>query len=227
MDSRILPPDLPNCKLNDYDYEQGFDESLLLNSEYADCFSCPICHGIPRNPVLIKPCNHFFCECCVEKQQAAVNADYHERSGWLQCAVCKTEFHPSNSIPFEKFIPALKKVYHLMRLRCPNGCNFIGDPQEMDKHQSFQCDIREVTCPSLGCQRTMPFHQLRDKHVAVCSRLMIYCQSCLLPVKREQLPGHNCKDRMALAIKGICSNIHYIFSILIRSLTSSKEYADE
>ncbi len=28
MDSRILPADLPNNKLNDYFYEQGFDEEF-------------------------------------------------------------------------------------------------------------------------------------------------------------------------------------------------------
>ena len=59
MNSRLLPEDVPNNKLNDYDYEQGFEEELLVNPEYADCFSCPICHGIPRNPVIIKPCDHF------------------------------------------------------------------------------------------------------------------------------------------------------------------------
>ncbi len=89
MDSRILLTDLPNNELNYYCYEQGFDEQLLVNTEYADCFSFPICHGIPRNPVIIKHCGHFFCECCVEKQQASVNADFHELQCWLQCAVCK------------------------------------------------------------------------------------------------------------------------------------------
>ena len=211
MDSRILPTDLPNNELNDYSYQQGFDEQLLINSEYADCFSCPICHGIPRNPVIIKHCGHFFCECCVEKQQASVNADYHEIQGWLQCAVCKKEFHPHDSLPFEKTITSFKKVYHLVRLRCPYGCNFIGDPQEMDRHQSFQCELREVNCPSVGCKMALPFHQLRDEHVAVCPKLMIYCQSCLLPVKREQVPQHNCKERMAIAIKGMACDILHSF----------------
>ena len=48
MDSHILPADLPNTKLNDYNYEQGFDEQLLINSEFADCFSCPICQWNPE-----------------------------------------------------------------------------------------------------------------------------------------------------------------------------------
>jgi len=203
MDSRILPADLPNSKLNDYNYEQGFDEQLLINSEFADCFSCPICHGIPRNPVIIKHCGHLFCECCLEKQASSDTPQFPDVPGWLKCAVCKLQFIPSTLIPFEHFHPPMKKAYHLVRLRCPSGCPFIGDPQEMDRHQSFQCDLREVRCPSIACEVHMPFHQLRDEHVALCPKLMIYCESCLLPVKREQLKEHNCKERMAAAIKGI------------------------
>ena len=203
MDSRILPADLPNSKLNDYNYEQGFDEQLLVNSEYADCFSCPICHGIPRTPVIIKLWGHLNWERCVQKQfEAAKFEDYVERDV-IQCAVCKGHFQEMSVLPFEYFYTAVKKAYHLVRLRCPNGCPFIGDPQEMDRHQSFQCDQREVCCPSKGCEVTMPFHQLRDEHVAICPKLMIYCDSCLLPVTREQLKDHNCKERMAAAIKGI------------------------
>ena len=136
MDTRILPADLPNSKLNDYTYEQGFDEHLLVNSEFADCFSCPICHGIPRSPVIIKFCGHLFCEGCTQKQfEAAKNEDEEEDSDVIQCAVCKGHFQPFHLLAFEYFYTAVKKAYHLVRLRCPNGCPFIGDPQEMDGHQ--------------------------------------------------------------------------------------------
>ena len=153
MDSRILPADLPNSKLNDYNYEQGFDEHLLLNSEYADCFSCPICHGIPRSPVIIMLCGHLFCECCVEKQfEAAKLQDYDERDV-NQCAVCKGHFQKMSVLPFEYFYTALKKAYHLVRLRCPNGCAFIGDPQKWLSMNHFneinaRCAVlaRDVMC---------------------------------------------------------------------------------
>ena len=203
MDSRILPADLPNSKINEYDYEQGFDDSLLLNSEYADCYSCPICHGIPRSPVIIKLCGHLFCECCILKQLEAPKIKDEDECDVIQCALCKGHFQENQLLPFENFYTAVKKAYHLVRLRCPYGCLFNGDPQEMDRHQSFQCDLREVCCPSKGCEKQMPFHQLRDEHIAICPKLMIYCESCLLPVTREHLKDHNCKERMAAAIKGI------------------------
>ena len=95
MDSRILPADLPNCKLNDYSYEQGFDESLLLNSEYAECYSCPICQGIPRNPVVISLCGHFFCESCIQKQLEAAKYEEDDEVDLSKCAVCKGHFQRS------------------------------------------------------------------------------------------------------------------------------------
>ena len=158
---------------------------------------------MPRNPIELTLCGHFFCECCIDQQFTSLPYYHDDEYPMIACAVCKTPFHQSYALPIELFHPPMKKVYHLVRLRCPSGCPFIGDPQEMDRHQSFQCDLREVRCPSIGCEVTMPFHQLRDEHVAVCPKLMIYCDSCLLPVKREHLKEHNCKERMAAAIKGI------------------------
>ena len=153
--------------------------------------------------MIIKLCGHLFCECCIAKQIEAYKLEEDEECAVLQCAVCKGHFQESHVLPFEKFYTAVKKAYHLVRLHCPYGCLFIGDPQEMDIHESFQCDQREVCCPSKGCEMKMPFHQLRDEHVSICPKVMIYCHSCLLPVTREHLKDHNCKERMAAAIKGI------------------------
>ena len=113
MDSRILPADLANSKLNDYNYEQGFDEQLLINSEFADCFSCPICHGIPRSPVIISLCGHFFCEGFIQKQLEAAKFEEDDEVDLSKCAVCKGHFQRSYVLPFEKFNTAMKKAYQL------------------------------------------------------------------------------------------------------------------
>ena len=83
IDSFILQAYLPNSKLNDYYYEQGVDEQLVVNSEIADCFSCP------RTQVIIKLCSHLLCDCCIEKhyEAAKLEADYVYYV--IQCAVCK------------------------------------------------------------------------------------------------------------------------------------------
>ena len=53
---------LPNVYAGDDDYEEGFDDNLLINKDLGECFMCPLCFGIPRNPVVIKKCGHCFCE---------------------------------------------------------------------------------------------------------------------------------------------------------------------
>ena len=51
-----------------------------------------------------------------------------------ECPCCNSWFLKSEAIPFEEFNYAMKKVYHLVRLRCPYGCDFIADPLQMDDH---------------------------------------------------------------------------------------------
>ena len=104
MESSILPSDLPNIELNEYSYEQGFDEKLLVNSEFAECFSCPIYQGIPRSPVIINLCGHLFSECCIVKQFEAAKLEAEEEGDVIQCAVANATFkshecyHSNNSI---------------------------------------------------------------------------------------------------------------------------------
>ncbi len=61
MDPLIALRNMPNVSVGDLDYEQGFDEALLINPDFADAFSCPICIGIPRHPIYLAKCQHFFC----------------------------------------------------------------------------------------------------------------------------------------------------------------------
>ncbi|KAF0138603.1 MAG: hypothetical protein FD122_3755, partial [Stygiobacter sp.] len=56
---------LPNYYLGDDDYEQGFDEQLLITKELGECYLCPICYGVPRRPIVLKKCGHGFCEGCI------------------------------------------------------------------------------------------------------------------------------------------------------------------
>ena len=45
---------LPNIYAGDEDYEEGFDDTLVINKDVGDCFLCPLCFGIQRNPVVLK-----------------------------------------------------------------------------------------------------------------------------------------------------------------------------
>ena len=216
MEAPQIPSDLPNVKLGAYTYEQGFEEKLLINSEYADCFQCAICQCIPRQPVSIKQCGHCFCECCIEKQldsQSKQSTGYSGHHVKLNCQICKVSYTGKDLTPFEQLPVPLRKAYRLMKLKCPYGCPFTGDPQKMDEHQGYDCELREVKCPSIGCEVILPFHLLRDQHIAPCDMLMIYCTKCFLPVKREMILEHNCMERLARALLGIL-----IFFCLLKNL---------
>ena len=198
-----LANDLPNSQVNQFPYEQGFEEKFLVNQEFAECYTCPICQEIPRHPVLLRQCRHFFCEACIEQQNKIAIKDGNVHMGHLICAVCKTKNYTSQTMPFEDFYTVVKKGYHLVKIRCPLGCNFIGDPLEMDDHESFECELREVVCPSPGCGVKMSYKRMQDEHIQVCPNLLVHCRTCLLPVKRARLESHNCIKRMAIALLGI------------------------
>ena len=198
-----LPVGIPNSQVNKFPYEQGFDEKLLLNSEQADCYQCAICQGIPRHPVLLHPCMHFFCEACIERQAETGPPENFHKFPFVVCAVCKKNSFIEQIIPLERSCPLIKKGYHLVKLNCPLGCGFIGDPLEMDEHETFDCELREVVCPSPGCGVKMTYKQMNDEHIQSCPKVLIHCNTCLLPVKRARLSSHNCVKRMAIAMLGL------------------------
>ena len=211
---------MPNVSVGDLDYEQGFDETLLQNPEFADAFSCPICIGIPRNPIYLKKCQHFFCECCILNHyntSAKISPNSILKSA--ECPCCIGWFLRSDVIPFEEFNYAMKKVYHLLRLKCPNGCVFIGDPQEMDDHQSYVCEKRIVNCPNPECQEKMTYEKLVQEHFLNCPKRLIFCKGCLLPVPLQMETTHDCKERMATAMKRILNQYHF-FNIEFNNIIS-------
>ena len=131
---------LPNYYLSDDDYEQGFDENLLITKELGECFLCPICYGVPRRPIILKKCGHGFCEVCITNFviQSANNSTM-DRFSSAKCPVCSTPFMKFETVPYDKFSIPCKKAFILIQLKCPYGCSFVGSPHDMDDHQSYEC----------------------------------------------------------------------------------------
>ena len=214
MDPLIALRNMPNVSVGDLDYEQGFDEALLQNPDFADAFSCPICIGIPRHPIYLAKCQHFFCECCIQNHfntSARIPPTSLLKSA--ECPCCTAWFLRSEAIPFEQFNFAMKKVYHLVKVKCPYGCAFIGDPQEMDDHQSYVCENRIIKCPNPGCDEKMTYEILVRDHFLTCPKRMIFCKGCLLPVPIQLETIHNCKERMVTAMKRILDSICFLVVI--------------
>ena len=45
---------LPNIKLNEDEYEQGFDENLLITKELGPCFLCQVVSGFLEDPLSLR-----------------------------------------------------------------------------------------------------------------------------------------------------------------------------
>ena len=195
---------LPNVYAGDDDYEEGFDESLIITKDLAECFLCPLCFGIPRNPVVLRKCGHGFCEVCIAAQVGqSQNQGNREKVAATKCPVCSALFTKFDAVGYDDFNIPSKKAFNLIRLKCPYGCPYLGSPHEMDDHQTYECPKRTVFCPYLECKQKMTFEILVTEHIMKCEKLIIYCNSCFLPLPKAEISNHNCKDRLAAALKCI------------------------
>ncbi len=116
----------PNIKLAGDEYEQGFDENLLITKELGECFLCPVCFGVPRRPVVLKKCGHGFCEVCLTKHVIhSANLPNMDRFSTAKCPVCSTAFMKFEPVPYEKFSIPSKRAFNLIKLKCLCGVHLF------------------------------------------------------------------------------------------------------
>ena len=206
---------LPNIYAGDDEYEEGFDESLIITKEIAECFICPLCFGIPRNPIVLRKCGHGFCEVCIASHviQSATQSS-KERVATTKCPVCSGLFTKFDPIGYDDFNIPSKKAFNIIRIKCPYGCSYIGSPHEMDDHQTYECPKRTVFCPYLQCKQKMTFEILATEHIMKCEKLIVYCNLCFLPLTKGEAINHNCKDRLAAALKRMLCFLQFSFFLL-------------
>ena len=202
-----LPHDYPNADINLAGYDSGFEESQAVVAGTNGSFICTICLGIPRRPVILPRCGHLFCQACIEKASQSKKVEiFGKEYSSNTCPNCKSSFSQTDTKEFEAQDPWAQRVFKSLQLICLYQCGFKGNSFEMDPHQSFQCLKRRVKCPGEDCGLMMDFDKLRDEHIKTCPKVLIYCNQCMLPVRREKLDSHDCLDRMAQALKGC----HYL-----------------
>ncbi len=201
-----LPKFIPNVAINDLDYQSGFDESLCISGPLTNAFLCSLCKGIPRHPVNLENCGHLFCESCIQKhfQITARHGNLELNFGRsAPCANCREPYKLHSLILFNKFSPWAKQVYQSLSLKCPLTCPFIGNPLEMDEHQSFTCPLRNIKCPNINCSEIMTAELLEKEHLRECTHLRIYCYGCKLPVLKSELYTHDCFATLRQALESM------------------------
>ena len=206
---------LPNVKMTDEDYDSGFDQSLIENWDLAGAFQCSICLCIPRHPIYLDGCCHWFCECCIEKHFRINEAMGNDDEVGAQCPLCKSDkrYNVFYTVPFETLITPLQRLYRAIRVKCPYGCEMKGDPIEMDVHQTFDCVKRMVHCPNPKCNVIDTFEHLMSEHFQICPNRNIYCCLCNLPVPETERNSHSCVQRQAQTIE--CMSINSVDLIFI------------
>ena len=198
-----LPHDYPNADINLAGYDSGFEESQAVVAGTNGSFICTICFGIPKRPIILPGCGHLFCQPCIEKASQSKKVEiFGKEFSSNKCPNCKSWFSLTDTKEFEAQDQWAQRVFKSLQLKCLYQCGFKGNSFEMDPHQSFQCLKRKVKCPGEDCGSTMDYDKLRDEHIKTCPKVLIYCDRCMLPVRREKMASQDCLDRMAQALKG-------------------------
>ena len=166
-------------------------------------FICTICFGIPKRPIILRGCGHLFCQACIERNSQSNNGEIFGKVFTSnKCPNCNGWFCQADAKEFEAQDPWTQRVFKSLQLKCLYECGFKGNSFEMDPHQSFDCLKRKVMCSGGDSGMTMDYDKLRDDHIKKCPKVVIYCERCMLPVRREKMTSHDCLDRMAQALKG-------------------------
>ena len=140
---------MATCSFNDVNLVTPLDHNTINFS--AAGWKCPICFGMPRQPVAIMTCGHVGCDTCLHEWMVTnPSADFTTH----KCPTCRTHFKRSDMLRYGQWPLLMKHTWELARVRCEN-CDFESSPDRMLEHERKSCEKRAVTCPSCSvlCKR--------------------------------------------------------------------------
>ena len=211
-----LATSYPINNIEKIDYETGFDIDHIRIEQGGSLLLCSVCLGFPRFPVTTS-CGHLFCEYCIKHYFATYkNSEFRDSQAgnYAPCPVCKHLFYLAGSISFKHFQPLLKQIFTSVTVKCPEGCDKNGSFIVVDRHQLFECNLRSVVCPNIGCDVVQPLYMLEGYHLDQCHFYGEYCTTCILPVLRSEAQNHNCKTRLIQAV----SCYHQMMPVMDRNV---------
>jgi len=143
--------------------------SYLENSVVDEELQCPICLNPLLDPVMISPCEHYYCRSCVKDQK--------------KCPTCNGNINSLTS-PTRLVLNLLGKI----QVRC-NSCSSVVKRGEFDIHLESYCPI---PCP-FGCEEKQTRKNI-EQHSKVCSKIPIPCSAvdvgCGVVEKRDEIGRH-------------------------------------
>ncbi len=181
----------------------------------ATLWTCGVCMGIPRNPVMLRPCGHVGCDHCtarVFKQRFALY-DSQKRLPNSRCPVCRTNFIETDMVQYRHWELLSKGAFNCVEVACTERadagesvdafveCKFVGSIQELREHELRTCENRTIQCPNPGCVFISTHNKLRE-HFKSCDKLVTYCNMCNMPRLWIAKGTHSCIPDLRQALFG-------------------------
>ena len=197
-----FPSYLPHVDINTVEFEQGLPQECVVGG--ADSTSiCTVCGGYPRHPATLYKCGHMFCEPCIKqwfKQEGRRQAARMPRKA--PCPNCRRSFVAGQILSWDQWQAWAQLAFNAKEVMCPWGCGFKGTACEVDDHQLYHCKHRTLNCPVDGCFARGEAEWVEHEHFPQCPLLEVFCPTCRLPVRMQQLRSHHCMARLWDALQG-------------------------
>lgn len=134
------------------------NRSLLQESPCA--FECPICFGIPLDPILTPKCEHIFCNTCIT--QALQHSEH--------CPTCRAPFSQGQIKSLERG-SMLYRMWSQIPVQCRNadrGCSWRGYVSEYQSHVQI-CDCQVISMNGEGTHQEDSSHLLSPESMMVAA----------------------------------------------------------
>jgi len=182
-------------------------------------WTCMICNGIPRAPIMLKKCGHIGCsDCLLENyriRKLPENARMYDFKSDVGCPVCAVPYSGESMLRYENWGVIPKAMLACVQVRCPGTkstrgieCSWKGHVPLLVNHEKYECPRRQVKCPMTECQFVGPIATVQE-HYEVCDKVAIHCPTCGLAVKWIDWRHHRCEDSLRAALNAtieICQN---------------------
>ena len=201
---KLKPNGLPVLKSQDYfspETTRAWPSECIVGGVEKCPFICSICLGLPRYPVELQSCGHFFCECCV----GVIVKARSNFSNPKKCPKCQRDIISDDILHLRRRSQCNYNEYNALEVRCFYGCGKVSSPSAMLKHECVECTKRPVKCTHPTCNIQLPDSEM-ESHLPICEHRSIFCNRCKLPMPCTQ-KKHNCVHELTNTIK----SMKYIF----------------
>ena len=203
------------------DVQGGWDSDIFLESrDTLDEYSCSICTGVYRDPIITR-CGHLFCATCFDRHKG--------RRDVTKCPMDRKVISPADYFP-DRFV---RKQVEKLRVHCPldrECCPWSGPLSTVIEHMK-KCECRLVLCSECRKRfkrREITQHEnshLKDK-CAQLSQQLTRLRNCRSELTNTRLIPLGTWDNVNKSIVNGVNHIapfYWVVRDVVGQIESSKE----